>query len=158
MLAIAFLCLLALQLHSSAQTPATTAFGQSLAFRTDRIVADQTLPSMDWLAQTNPVSDTSQGPLHLKLTLETSDAAPRLVKSLGETLVLGGNLAALPFPISIDAQGVPDGYFRCIHTAKATAISTRFSQAFDNACGLTPISDRSRNTINKTASIMATTE
>jgi poly(3-hydroxybutyrate) depolymerase len=100
--------------RTSAQTPtdAATAFAQSLVLRTDRIVADQTIPLMGWLGQTNPVAYTSQGPLRVKMTLETAGTEPKAVKNLGETLVLGGNLVSLPFPISINAQGVPDGDYQ----------------------------------------------
>ena len=109
---VAVLCGLAAQPGSYAQTDAQAAFSQSLALRTDRIIADQTIPLMGWLAQTQPVPYTSQGPLRLKLTLQSAGADAKPVKELGETLILGGNLASLPFPISINVQGVPDGDYQ----------------------------------------------
>ncbi|MEP6917414.1 MAG: dienelactone hydrolase family protein [Acidobacteriota bacterium] len=89
---------------------APTAFAHSLALRTDRTVADPTHPAIAWLAQSSPVAYTSRGPLQLTMTLRT--AAAVTVKDLGETLILGGNLADRPFPISINVQGVPDGDYR----------------------------------------------
>jgi dienelactone hydrolase len=111
---VAVLCGIAAQPGSYAQTDAQTAFSQSLVLRTDRIIADQTIPLMGWLAQTQPVAYTSRGPLRLTLTLQTAGADAKPVKELGETLVLGGNLANLPFPISISAQGVPDGDYQYV--------------------------------------------
>ena len=120
----ALLCGFALQQSPHAQTPAAlasptesdraaaqAAFGQSLALRTDRIVADQTHTLLGWLAQTHPVWYASRGALRLTLTLRTAGANPTVVKNLGETLIFGANLANHPFPFSINLQGVPDGHY-----------------------------------------------
>jgi len=106
---------ISLSLLHAQTTPAAdaqTAFGQSLALRMDRIIADQTHSHQGWLAQNDPVSYTSLGALKLNVALYTTGDQPKLVKNLGETLVFGGNLANLPFPISIDLQGVPDGDYQ----------------------------------------------
>ena len=92
--------------------PLQTLFAQSLALRTDRIVADQSHPLQAWLAQTSPVSYSSTGALHLTLALYSTDKEPKLIKNLGQTLIFGGNLANQPFPISINLQGVPDGSYQ----------------------------------------------
>ena len=92
--------------------PASTAFGQSLALRMDRVVADQTHALEGWLAQTSPVAYSASGALRLTLALYSSDKEPKLVKNLGQTLIFGGNLASQPFPISINAQGVADGVYQ----------------------------------------------
>jgi poly(3-hydroxybutyrate) depolymerase len=95
---------------ATAMPAANTPFAQSLALRPDRIVADPTHPAMVWLAQSSPVTYSSRGPLRLTMTLRPADAGAA-VKELGETLILGGNLAEHPFPISINLQGVVDGSY-----------------------------------------------
>ncbi len=96
---------------ADAAAPAS-AFGQSLALRMDRVVADQSHSLQGWLAQTSPVSYAASGALHLTLALYSTDQEPKLVKNLGQTLIFGGNLANQPFPISINLQGVPDGAYQ----------------------------------------------
>jgi poly(3-hydroxybutyrate) depolymerase len=101
--------------QSDAAPPAASslsAFGQSLALRMDRIIADPTHSLMGWLAQNNPVAYSSTGALRLTLALYSTDKEPKLVKNAGETLIFGGNLANQPFPISINLQGVPDGDYQ----------------------------------------------
>jgi poly(3-hydroxybutyrate) depolymerase len=91
---------------------AQAAFGQSLALRMDRLIADPTHSLMGWLAQTSPVPHASQGALRLKVALHTTGSDAKLVKNVGETLIFGGNLATQPFPISISLQNVPDGDYQ----------------------------------------------
>ena len=102
----------ALSPHVRAQAAAPDAFGQSLALRMDRVIVDPTHSSMGWLAQTSPVPYTSQGALRLSLELRTTDAAPKVAKALGRTLIFGGNLATFPFPVPVNLQGVPDGDYQ----------------------------------------------
>jgi len=93
---------------------ATTAFDQSLALRTDRIVADPTHTAFGWLAQTSPVAYVSKGALQLKLSLYSDDTEPKAVKALGTFTIYGGDLAKNPFPFSADLSGVTDGYYRYV--------------------------------------------
>jgi poly(3-hydroxybutyrate) depolymerase len=111
-------------------TPATdaaarTAFGQSLAFRADRRIADQTHALMGWLAQHEPASYRSRGMLRLKLTLRIAGADGTVAKDLGETLILGGDLAARPFPVDIDARGVADGDYEYVAEVSDAGASIR---------------------------------
>jgi len=89
-----------------------TAFGQSLVLRMDRIIADPAHSLMAWLAQTNFVPYTSEGALHLNLALYTTGDQPKLVKNIGQTLIFGGDLGKLPFPVSINLSGVSDGDYQ----------------------------------------------
>jgi poly(3-hydroxybutyrate) depolymerase len=104
-----------------AQDPAATAaapavdpapFAQSLSLRTDRTVADSTRPTFAWLAQTSPVAYASKGALRLKVSLTAWQGDTRPVKELGTFAVFGGNLAASPYPFSVDTRGAADGFYR----------------------------------------------
>jgi dienelactone hydrolase len=117
---------------SRAQAPAAAgdeaariAFGQSLTFRADRRIADHGHALMGWLAQTHPAAYRSQGMLRVKLTLRATATDPRAVKDLGETLVLGGDLAARPFPIDIDARGVADGDYEYVAEVTDAGVAIR---------------------------------
>jgi poly(3-hydroxybutyrate) depolymerase len=87
-------------------------FSQSLAFRTDRLIADQTHGLMGWLAQSEPAPYRSGAALRLKVALHTAGAEARLVKDLSTTFIFGGNLATHPFPVNIDLRGAPDGDYQ----------------------------------------------
>ncbi len=92
------------------------AFGQSLALRTDRVIADSTHPAMGWLAQTNPVPYSASNALRLRLALFPAAGAAdqKMARDLGQFLVFGGNLADNPFPFSAKLQGLPDGDYRYV--------------------------------------------
>ena len=121
-LGLSCVCASAVPLRSHAQVPATpgddpaarAAFAQSLVFRAERRIADQTHVLMGWLAQTEPASYRSQGMLRVTLTLRTVGTDAKVIKDLRGTLVPGGDLAARPFPISIDARGVADGDYEFV--------------------------------------------
>jgi poly(3-hydroxybutyrate) depolymerase len=95
-----------------AQTTPQAAFAESLALRVDRVIADPSHSLMGWLAQSAPVSYTSEGALRLEMTLQTVGADAKVVKKVSETLIFGGNLASHPFPVPINAQGVSDGDYQ----------------------------------------------
>lgn len=97
-----------------AVTTAAPTFAQSLAFRTDRIVADSTLPAMGWLTQTAPVAYAAKGALRLKLSLAAWDGDAKPLKELGTFTVYGGDLGANPFPVSAHVRGTADGYYRYV--------------------------------------------
>lgn len=111
-------CCLLLPLASPAQTPAAaapdprSAFVQSLALRTDRVVADSTRPAFGWLTQTSAAPYTSAGALQLKAALVSWEGEPAVVRELGTATVYGGDLAASPFPIELNIRGAADGYYR----------------------------------------------
>lgn len=94
--------------------PAHAAFAQSLALRTDRVVADSSHPVFGWLTQTSPTAYTSKGALRLKVTLGPWSGEGAPLKELGASTVFGGDLTATPFPFSVDVHGVADGYYRCV--------------------------------------------
>lgn len=89
------------------------AFGQSLAFRSDRLIVDPTHAAMGWLAQTEPVPYQAQGALRLRLTLRAT-GTDAVARDLGDTLIFGGNLATHPFPVNINLRGVPDGDYQYV--------------------------------------------
>ncbi|HWA09686.1 MAG TPA: hypothetical protein VG838_09570 [Opitutaceae bacterium] len=91
---------------------ADVAFGQSLALRTDRIVADSSRPMFGWLTQVTPAAYTSRGALQLSVALAAWEGEARPLIPLGAFNVYGGNLGAAPFPFSVDLASAPDGYYR----------------------------------------------
>ena len=95
-----------------ARQTAPTAFGDSLALRADRIVADSTQIGFGWLSQTSPVAYVARGPLRLTLALIPWEGAPTPVKPLGTVSIYATDLRQSPFPFTIDVRGVPDGYYR----------------------------------------------
>lgn len=116
----AFACVLSLggafavNVRSEAAASAPTAFAQSLALRTDRIVADSSRVTFGWLTQTTPAAYAAKGALRLKLTLVPWEGDAKAVKELGAFTVYGGDLAASPFPFSADVHAVADGFYRYI--------------------------------------------
>jgi len=99
----------------AAESPASpAAFTQTLALRTDRIVADSNRPAFAWLTQTAAAPYAAQGPLQLKLTLAPWEGEAKAVKELGTFPVYGGNLATTPAPFALELRGVADGYYRYI--------------------------------------------
>lgn len=107
-------CCLAIGPAGSAQEPAAAhaAFAQSLALRTDRVVADSSRPMLGWVTQTSPVAFTAKGALRLKLALAPMEGEAKLVKELGTFTIYGGDLASAPFAFSTDLRGVADGNYR----------------------------------------------
>ncbi|MEO5961336.1 MAG: hypothetical protein ABIZ49_10870 [Opitutaceae bacterium] len=95
-----------------ASTPPHAAFAQSLALRTDRVVADSSRAAFGWLAQTSPVAYAAKGALQLKVSLVAWEGEPKPVKELGTFAIYGGDLAANPFPFQVNLSGTPDGYYR----------------------------------------------
>lgn len=92
--------------------PAHATFAQSLALRTDRVVADSTRLAFGWLAQTSPAAYTSKGALRLKISLAPWEGDAKPLKEFGTFTLFGGDLAATPYPFSFDPRGAADGYYR----------------------------------------------
>ena len=113
------------------------AFAASLAWRTDRIIADQTHYLQGWLAATTPIAYVSQGALRLTIVLQTTAGDPHIVKRLTETAIFGGNLAERPFPVSIDLRGVPDGDYQYVAEVREGEVVLRtFASAVKLVAGL----------------------
>ncbi|HUR60722.1 MAG TPA: hypothetical protein VM029_23580, partial [Opitutaceae bacterium] len=93
--------------------PAHAAFAQSLALRTERVVADSSRPAFAWLTQTTPASYAAKGALQLRVSLVSWEGEPKPVKELATFTVYGGNLGATPFPFHVSLRDIPDGYYRC---------------------------------------------
>jgi poly(3-hydroxybutyrate) depolymerase len=94
--------------------PAHAAFAQSLALRTDRVVADSAHLVFGWLTQTSSTAYTSKGALRLRVTVGPWSGEGAPIKEVGTLTVFGGDLAARPFPFSVDLHDVADGYYRCV--------------------------------------------
>lgn len=88
------------------------AFGESLALRADRIVADSSQIGFGWLSQTSPAAYVARGALRLTLALIPWEGAATPVKQLGTFTIYATDLRSSPFPFTIDVRGVPDGYYR----------------------------------------------
>lgn len=104
--------LLRAQTPSSESPAPRDAFVQSLALRTDRVVADSSRPALCWLTQTSPVAYSSGSALQLKVSLVPWEGEPNVIKELGTSTVYGGDLVANPFPIELNIRGAADGYYR----------------------------------------------
>ena len=95
-----------------ARQTAPAAFGESLALRADRIVADSSQIGFGWLSQTSPAAYVARGALRLTLALIPWEGAATPVKQLGTFTIYATDLRTSPFPFTIDVRGVPDGYYR----------------------------------------------
>ena len=95
-----------------ARQTAPAAFGESLALRADRIVADSSQIGFGWLSQTSPAAYVARGALRLTLALIPWEGAATPVKQLGTFTIYATDLRSSPFPFTIDVRGVPDGYYR----------------------------------------------
>ncbi|MEO7271748.1 MAG: dienelactone hydrolase family protein [Vicinamibacterales bacterium] len=95
-----------------ARQTTAAAFGESLALRADRIVADSSHIGFGWLAQTSPAGYVARGALRLTLALIPWDGSVAPVKPLGTFTIYAADLRSSPFPFTIDVRGVPDGYYR----------------------------------------------
>ena len=62
---------------------APAAFGESLALRADRIVADSSEIGFGWLSQTSPATYVARGALRLTLALIPREGAATPIKQLG---------------------------------------------------------------------------
>ena len=95
-----------------ARQTAPAAFGESLALRADRIVADSSQIGFGWLSQTSPATYVARGALRLTLALIPWEGAATPVKQLGTFTIYATDLRSSPFPFTIDVRGVPDGHYR----------------------------------------------
>jgi poly(3-hydroxybutyrate) depolymerase len=96
----------------AARQAAAAPFGESLALRADRIVADSSQIGFGWLSQTSPAAYAAHGALRLTLALIPWEGVATPVKQLGTFTIYATDLRSSPFPFTIDVRGVPDGYYR----------------------------------------------
>ena len=95
-----------------ARQTAPAAFGESLALRADRIVADSSQIGFGWLSQTSPARGDVVRCAAAHARADPLGGRGHAGQKLGTFTIYATDLRSSPFPFTIDVRGVPDGYYR----------------------------------------------